>query len=335
MMRQRVLVVDDDADVAAIIGAHLVKLDSDVETVHTGEAALRYVAIGAPDLILLDVRLPGLDGFEVCQRLKGNPETKLIPIVMVTGLNAVQDRVRALDAGADDFLAKPVAGVELRARVASLLRLKAVYDRLDETERIVYALARAVEAKDSYTEAHTARVALAAVALGRAIGLPEDELDQLYRGAMLHDIGKIGVPDQILLKPDELTPDEMDRIKQHPVIGEEIARPLRSAGPLLSIIRHHHERYDGRGYPDHLSGGEIPLHARIVAIADAFDAMTSARPYRPARDEADAIKTLEREAGAQWDPALVLTFLERVVAELRQSLQKAREQERLQTLPPS
>lgn len=325
-MLQRVLVVDDVADNAALIEYHLERLSCQVDVVGSGEAALRYVALGPPDLILLDVNLPGMDGFAVCEKLKASAETKLIPIVMVTALHSVRDRVHALDAGADDFLAKPVAGIELRARVASLLRLKAVYDRLDETERIVYALARAVEAKDSYTEAHTARVATAALALGRAVGLPEDELDLLYRGAMLHDIGKIGIPDEILLKRGRLTARELDRIQQHPAIGEDIARPLRSASPLLGIIRHHHERYDGRGYPDRLSGGEIPLAARIVAIADAFDAMTSSRPYRPARDEDEALSILEHEAGSQWDPALVLTFLTRVVADLRRDLHTAVEQ---------
>jgi len=324
-MRQRVLIVDDDPDHAALLETHLGRVDCHVDLVPSGEAALRYVALGAPDLILLDVHMRELDGFEVCSRLKASPETKLIPVVMVTALNSVQDRVRALDAGADDFLAKPVAGVELRARVTSLLRLKALYDRLDDTERIVYALARAVEAKDSYTEAHTTRVAAAAVALGRAVGLSGAELEHLYRGAMLHDIGKIGVPDDILLKPGELTPDEMQRIRMHPQIGEDIARPLRSAGDLLSIIRHHHERYDGAGYPDHLAGAEIPLLARIVAIADAFDAMTSARPYRPAREESEALQILRREAGAQWDPALVLAFLSKAVADLRRELEAVRD----------
>jgi putative two-component system response regulator len=299
-----------------------------VDTVASGEAALRYVAVGAPDLILLDVYLGGMDGFTVCERLKANPDTKLIPVVMVTALNSVEDRVRALDAGADDFLSKPVAGVELRARVTSLLRLKSLYDRLDETERIVFALARAVEAKDSYTEAHTARVAAAALALGKAIGLPDDELDHLYRGAMLHDIGKIGVPDGILLKPGSLTAEELERIQQHPAIGEDIARPLRSAHALLTIIRHHHERFDGTGYPDGLKGEDIPLLARIVAIADAFDAMTTNRPYRGARAEAEALDILEREAGRQWDPALVLTFLSDVVADLRRDLDAVRESER-------
>ena len=327
-MRQRVLVVDDEADNASLIETHLERLDCQVEVVNSGEAALRYVAVGAPDLVLLDVHMNGMNGFAVCEKLKSNPETKLIPVVMVTALNSVEDRVRALDAGADDFLSKPVAGVELRARVASLLRLKALYDRLDETERIVYALARAVEAKDSYTEQHTERVAAGALALGKAIGLSDHELDTLYRGAMLHDIGKIGVPDEILLKPSGLTEDEFERIKQHPVIGEDIARPLRSASSLLAIIRHHHERFDGAGYPDRLNGSDIPLMARIVAIADAFDAMTTNRPYRPARAEQEALAILESEAGTHWDPALVVTFLGEVVRGLRRDLTAVREEER-------
>lgn len=312
---RRVVVVDDQASNGELVKAQLRGVGCEVEIVLDGSSALGVVAERPPDMILLDVQMPALDGFEVCRRLKAEPSTRLIPVVMLTALNQVADRVLALEAGADDFLAKPVEAVELRARVTSLLRLKALYDRLDDTEQVVFALARAVEAKDAYTEAHTMRVAGRAVALGEAIGLPPQQLDQLYRGGLLHDIGKIGVPDHILVKPGPLDECEKELMRRHPMIGEQIARPLRSAAGLLTIIRHHHENFDGTGYPDGLSANAIPEPARIVAISDAYDAMTSERPYRAGRtlDEARAI--LEDGAGRQWDPNLVGIFLESVVSE--------------------
>jgi putative two-component system response regulator len=312
MQAHRVLVVDVQPVNATLVRAQLKALDCDVECAADGESALAMLQANPPDLVLLDVQMPGLDGFEVCRRIKTAPEARLLPVVMMTALNAVEDRVAALEAGADDFLAKPVAAVELRARVKSMLRLKDTYDRLDDTERVIYALARAVEAKDIYTEAHTLRVAERAVALGAAAGLTSQELDHLHRGGLLHDIGKIGVPDQILQKPGPLDAGEVVAMQQHPVIGEEIARPLRSAAPLLAIIRHHHERVDGAGYPDSLAGTDIPLLARIVAIADGYDAITSDRPYRPGRSRAEAGEILKAGAGSQWDLELVRLFLEHV-----------------------
>lgn len=304
--------VDDQPTNGDLVRAQLRELDCEVEVATSGLQALESVRAEPPDLVLLDVQMPGLDGFEACRRLKSDPVTRLIPVVMVTALNALQDRVRALEAGADDFLAKPVAGVELKARVKSMLKLKALYDRLDETEHVVFALARAVEAKDSYTEAHTMRVAAGAVALGEVAGLGATDLDHLYRGGLLHDIGKIGVPDRVLQKPGPLSKVEMEVMRQHPALGEEIARPLRSAAPLLKIIRHHHENWDGSGYPDGLAGAEIPLPARVVAISDAFDAMTSDRPYRPGRSRREAAAILKQGAGTQWDPELVDLFLTHV-----------------------
>jgi putative two-component system response regulator len=224
--------------------------------------------------------------------------------------------VRALEAGADDFLAKPVDRTELTARVRSLLRLKSLYDELDDAEAVIFALAKAVEAKDHYTEAHTERVAYNAQALALIAGLPEADLRQLYRGAMVHDIGKIGVPDAILLKPGPLNDEEWEAMKKHPTIGERIARPLRSATGMLPIIRNHHERVDGLGYPDAMHGDRIPLAARIVAICDAYDAMTSDRPYRPGRAAAEAAAILRDGAGSQWDEELVHLFLDQVEREV-------------------
>ena len=305
--------VDDQPVNAALVRAQLRALDCEVEFAADGESALTQVQASPPDLVLLDVQMPGIDGFEVCRRIKATPDTRLLPVVMMTALNALKDRVAALDAGADDFLAKPVAAIELRARVQSMLRLKDVYDRLDDTERVIFSLARAVEAKDVYTEAHTLRVAARAVALGTAAGLPAEDLDHLHRGGLLHDIGKIGVPDLVLQKPGPLDDDERAAMQRHPAIGEEIARPLRSAAPLLAIIRHHHERIDGGGYPDGLKGDEIPILARIVAVADGYDAITSDRPYRRGRSDAEARAILRAGAGTQWDRYLIGLFLQDVM----------------------
>jgi putative two-component system response regulator len=252
--------------------------------------------------------MPGMDGFEVCRRIKSSQASRLIPVVMVTSLDDTSDRVRALEAGADDYMTKPVDRVELVARVTSALRLKSVYDSLDSAEHVIFALAAAVEAKDPYTEAHTQRVAESARAVGARLGLSQSHLETLYRGGLIHDIGKIGIPDAILLKPGPLDPDEEVTMHLHPIIGETIVAPLRSGAGLLPIIRNHHERWDGNGYPDRLAGTGIPQLARIVAVCDAFDALVNDRPYRMRKTQEEAVATLRAGAGKQWDPAVVAAF---------------------------
>jgi putative two-component system response regulator len=303
-----VLVVDDHPLNLELIEGCLADVDCRVITATDGIEALELVKKDPPDLVLLDVMMPRMDGYEVCQRLKASPEGKLLPVVMVTALGQIADRVRGLEVGADDFIVKPIERVELVARVRSLLRVKQLYDRLDDAQRTIFALARAVEAKDSALESHTERVGMNARRIGEALGLGDDTLDDLLWGGVIHDIGKIGTPDSILLKPGPLTGDEFEIMKQHVFIGEEIARPLRSAHDLLPIIRNHHERIDGNGYPDGLAGEDIPLGARIVAICDAFDAMISDRPYRKGLTHADALATLTAGAGTQWDARLVGIF---------------------------
>src|SRR2546430_17684129 len=196
-------------------------------------------------------------------------------------------------------MTKPVDRVELVARVPSALRLKGVYDSLDSAEQVIFALAAAVEAKDPYTEAHTQRVADAARRIGRRMGLPECDLDSLYRGGLIHDIGKIGVPDAILLKPGPLDSEETMAMHPHPIIGENIVAPLRSGAGLLPIIRHHHEHFDGSGYPDRLAGARIPRLARIVAVSDAFDALVHDRPYRQRQSVDEAPAVPDSRAGTQ------------------------------------
>jgi putative two-component system response regulator len=302
---QSVLVVDDGAANRELIEACLADVDCTIRMAEDGPTALAMIATSTPDLILLDVQMPGMDGYEVCRRIKANSAHRLIPVVMITALDRTDDRVKALDSGADDFMSKPVERAELVARVRSALRLKSVYDSLDSAEQVIFALAAAVEAKDPFTGKHTHRVAESARHLGVLLGLPEPELDALSRGGIIHDIGKIGVPDAILLKPASLDCDELARMRAHPIIGERIVRPLRSGASLLPIIRHHHERYDGGGYPDGLRGLEIPQLARILAVCDAFDALVNDRPYRPRRSVGDALGILADGAGTQWDPEVV------------------------------
>ena len=304
-----VLVVDDGAANRQLVQAYLAGLDCDVRLAENGASALEQIKAEPPDLVLLDVQMPGMDGYEVCRRIKAGARGRLLPVVMITALNQTDDRVRALESGADDFMAKPVERVELVARVRSALRLKALYNTLDSAEQVIFSLAAAVEAKDALTEKHTQRVGESARHLGARLGLPEVALDALYRGGVIHDIGKIGVPDSILLKPGPLDADETVRMRSHVLIGENIVRPLRSASTLLPIIRHHHERFDGCGYPDGLRSREIPRLARIVSVCDAFDALVNDRPYRPRLPVDQALAVLVDGAGSQWDPEVVDLFV--------------------------
>jgi putative two-component system response regulator len=317
----KVLVVDDGAANRELIEACLADVECEVRLASDGPHALRMIESSAPDLVLLDVQMPGMDGYEVCRRIKADPELRLVPVVMITALDSTDDRVTALEAGADDFMSKPVERVELVARVRSALKLKSVFDKLDSAEQVIFALASAVEAKDAHTDRHTRRVAETARHIGERMGLPKSDLDTLYLGGMIHDLGKIGVDDAILRKPGPLDADELLKMRAHPIIGANIVKPLRSGSELVPIIRHHHEWFDGRGYPDGLRGADIPLLARIVSICDAYDALVNDRPYRPRRSPDEAIQILAAGAGRQWDPRLVSLFLAElpVIRELREA----------------
>ena len=307
-----VLVVDDSPANRELIEACLAGVDCYVRTAEDGPSALESIHTSQPDLVLLDVQMPGMDGYEVVRRIKATPASKLLPVVMITSLDRTADRVRALESGADDYMTKPVDRVELVARVRSALRLKSVYDSLDSAEQVIFALAAAVEAKDPYTEAHTQRVAEAARRIGDRLGLAASDLDSLYRGGLIHDIGKIGIPDAILLKPGPLDAEELMTMHLHPIIGENIVAPLRSGAQLLPIIRNHHEHYDGTGYPDRLAGASIPRLARIVSVCDAFDALVNDRPYRQRKSKDEAISILKGGARRQWDPEVVELFVNEI-----------------------
>jgi putative two-component system response regulator len=305
-----VLVVDDDALIRQFLVDELAGEGYTVSIAKDGEEALEKVAADPPDLILLDVMMPKLDGFEVCRHLKSDERTILIPVVMLTALMAIEERIKSMDAGADDFLSKPHNRQELLTRVRSLLRLKRHTDELEHAETVLFSLALSVEAKDPFTNDHCDRMARYSLALGETLGLPREHLKALQRGAILHDLGKIGVPDVILLKPGPLTDAERTVIRQHPIIGERICSPLKSLRLVLPIIRHHHERWNGTGYPDGLAGEAIPLTARILQCVDVFDALTIERPYKPAYTQEQAVAIMREEVAKGWqDPNLAETFI--------------------------
>ncbi len=306
---RRVVIAEDDPDTLAALGRLLVAERFEVLTATDGEAALELVRERDPDLVLCDVLMPERDGFDVCAAIKDDPDTRLVPVVLITGLGDREDRIRGIEAGADDFLTKPFERVELLARVRSLLRLKSYTDELERAETVLFALARSIEAKDPYTEGHCERLALYASDLGRYLGLPEDQILALRRAGTLHDIGKVAVPDTILLKPGPLSPEEQAVMREHTVVGERICASLRSLQLVLPIIRHHHERLDGTGYPDALAGEEIPYTARVLQVVDVYDALSTDRPYRKAQSPARALSILQDEADrGWWDPIVVTAF---------------------------
>jgi putative two-component system response regulator len=309
----RVLVVDDLESNRKLLARYLTADGLAVYFARDGADALASMASVNPDVILMDVMMPGLNGLDACRALKADPGTRLIPVVLITALNETADRVRGLDAGADDFISKPFNPHELRARVRSLLRIKRYTDDLDSAESVIMSLASTIEARDSATEGHCQRLARYAGVLGRAIGLDDIDLATLTRGAYLHDIGKIAVPDAVLLKPARLTAAEFELMKQHTLVGDRLCGELRALRRVRPIVRHHHERLDGSGYPDALAGAAIPLLAQIIGIVDVFDALTTERPYKRALSIADATTELRNEVERGWrDAGLVRAFLDEV-----------------------
>ena len=305
----RILVVDDHPSIAGLMSQLLEMRGYEVVTAANAEQAEAEVRRRAPDLILSDVMMPGKSGYEFCRELKDNPVTRLIPFVLITGLSDAADKLRGIEAGADDFLNKPVLAEELTARVRSLLRLKEFTDELETADSVLCTLGLIVESRDPYTEGHCERLALHAVELGRHLGLDEDSIVALRRGGYLHDLGKIAVPDDILKKGSNLTAVEWEVMKQHPVTGENICKPLKSLRLVLPIIRNHHEHSDGSGYPDGLRAVEIPLLPRVLQVVDVYDALCTARPYKPALTHDQAAVTMRQEAArGLWDPELVDEF---------------------------
>lgn len=306
-----ILAVDDDTTNLIVIEKMLKPHGCTVETATSGQEALDKVWKRLPDVILLDVMMPGMDGFAVCRRLKGSEMTRLVPIVIVTALQEREDRIKGIQAGCDDFISKPIDRLELIARVHALGQVKRLNDDLDHAESVVLSLARAVEAKDTTTVDHCDRLIRLSQSFGKYLGLEEKQIRTLERASILHDVGKIGIPDSILLKPAKLSEDEWEIMRMHPVMGEEICYPLKSLSDVCPIIRYHHEKWNGTGYPDGLVADSIPYLARVFQIMDAFDAMSSERPYKRAFPIEETLRTLKEETEkGYWDPELMKKFLD-------------------------
>jgi len=305
-----VLVVDDVASNRELLEGHLIDLGYEVRVAGDGVEALASIEAAEPDLVLLDVDMPRMDGLAMCARLKSHPTRRLIPVVLITALADRATKLRGIEAGADDFLTKPFDAKELLLRARTLLNDRMLNLRLDGAETVILALARVVEARDLYTVHHAERVGRYTREIGRAHGIGDDDLAVLYQGGVLHDLGKAFIPSEILLKSGPLTDDEWSLMRSHSTSGAEICEPLRSTSDLLPLIRHHHERMDGRGYPDHLVGAAIPLSARMAAVADAWDAMVNERPYRTALDRDEALRRLHEGAGTQWDAEFIDLFVQ-------------------------
>ena len=308
--RPLVVVVDDDHAHRALLTSLLDREGYAVVAAADGESGLRSILECAPQLVLLDLSLPRMDGFQVCRQLRADPLTATLPVIVITAHTALHDLVAALDAGADDFLAKPIQAAELLARMRSAIRLRRSITSLERATQIVAALANAVEAKDVGLVHHCRWLAHHAARVGAQVGLRGEELEAVAYGALLHDVGKIGIPEHLLRKEGPLTPDEWVVMRRHPEIGERICRPLGASRIFAPIIRHHHEHFNGSGYPDRLRAGRIPLGARIVAVADAYEAMVHGRPYQPAQPHSLAADELMRRRGSQFDPDLVPIFLD-------------------------
>ena len=312
-----VLVVDDEKGIRRVFKRMLTQEGYTVEVAEDGVVALAKVEQAKPDVVLLDVEMPGLDGFEVCRRLKRDSATRLTPVILVTTLTTSEQRVAGRRTGADDYLNKPVDADELLARVGAAVRLKRYTDDLDSAASIIMTLAEMIEQRDGYTEGHCHRMANYACTIGRRLGLGADDLQALHRGGFLHDIGMLAIPEAIVRKVQPLEPEEFELVKAHTVRGDELLANLRSLQNARPIVRHHHERFDGSGYPDGLCGDAIPLLAQIMSVADVFDTVTTKRSHQDATSVTRAIAALRHEADRGWRRRdLVEEFITAVAAKL-------------------
>ncbi len=300
IQKPKILVVDDIMQNVELLKAFLRPMNYHVETAFDGEQALAKVKEFKPDLILLDVMLPKINGYDVCKQLKSKEQTRNIMIIMLTALAEIENELQGVEAGADDYLTKPFNRMLLQARIKSLLKTKYYNDQLEKAEVVITSLALSIEAKDPYTEGHCDRLALLSVALGKRVGLSPPYLKALNSGGTLHDIGKVGIPDTILLNEGPLTDEERKVMQRHSIIGENICNPLHSLKLVLPIIRHHHEKKDGSGYPDGLKGEEIPVTARVLQIVDVYDSLMTKRPYKPAFTQEKSFEILAQEVDKGW-----------------------------------
>jgi len=308
--RSSVLVVDDFSSNLELLETVFTNAGFEVFSAMDAFSALSIFETHEIDIAIVDVMMPGMDGFELCRRLKSRTEKKFFPVILLTALTDRQSRITGLECGADDFISKPFDAAELTIKSRSLIKLKTLQDELEHSENVILTLAVAMEARDPYTRGHSTRVGEISMAFASFLGFGRKEQEYLKKAGILHDIGKIGVSTDLLCKNGKLTSEELEAIKRHTIIGEEICKPLVSIKGILPVIRSHHERWDGTGFPDGLAGEDIPFNARLLSIVDAFDAMVSKRPYRAGRSLDTAVQVFRKEQyGGQWDPGLVDHFI--------------------------
>jgi putative two-component system response regulator len=296
----RVVIIDEDADVRRILRKLLTDSKYGVEEFREAEPGLARIREAPPDLILMDLRQPDRDGHEVLEEIRSDPRTRLLPVVMLTESATPDDKIRALGAGVTDFVAKPFSLEELLPRIRSLVILKQFADEHEHAEHVILTLARTIDARDPHTSGHSGRVAELADRVAQRIGLAASARSDMRRGALFHDLGRIVVPDAILHKPGKLTDEERRIVEEHPVVGRELLAPMLTMARSLPIVYSHHERLDGSGYPEGISGDAIPIAVRIVTICDAYDALTHDRSYREALSVALALEVLEEGVRKSW-----------------------------------
>ena len=322
--RASVLVIDDDEQIRGLIVRLLRPMGHEVFEAGSAEEAQEKLSAASPDLVLLDMQLPGRSGHDLLAEIRSNPRTRLVPVVMITGAATHETKLKAIEAGVTDFIAKPFSAEELAARVRALLELKFVTDALEDAEQVIISLARTIDARDRYTYGHSARVSFYAGLLGERIGLEGRMLATVRRGGLFHDFGKIAIRDAVLLKPAKLTAEEYAEIKRHPTEGRDLLQNMKTLLHAMPVVYHHHERMDGSVYPDGLSGEAIPITARVTTIVDVFDALTTARVYRGALSREDTLGIMADEVRKGWWDGRLLDEFRGVLATLPEDDERVR-----------
>ena len=296
----RLLIVDDEPHVSSLLRRFVSQEGYEVTVVHDGQSALDWLSDHTADVVVFDIRMPGVTGIELCRKMKADRATRLIPVVLITGYATQEEQLDAVDAGADDVILKPIDSEQFRIRLRSLVRMKRYTDDLESAGSVMMTLAMMIESRDGSAEGHCHRIANHAVSLGRQLGLQGEALQTLRRGGFLHDIGMLAIPDSVLHKPGSLEPEEYALVQSHTVVGDSLLAGLRSLQAVRPIVRHHHERSDGSGYPDGLCGDEIPLAAQIVGLVDAYESMTFPKAYQPMLTSDQAVANLRAQSERGW-----------------------------------
>jgi len=312
MRAARILVVDDEEANRKLLREILEPQGYVLREAADGEEALAALRESAPDLVLLDLVMPKRDGYSVCREIKNDPRTRLVPVIILTTLDQMQDKLKAVDLGADDFLNKPFHTIELTTRIRSLLALKHFTDEFEHASGVLQSIALVVEGRDRYTGDHCRRLGQYAVRIGKTLGLGQEDLETLWLGGIFHDLGKIAVSDVVLNKPAPLSAEEFALMKTHPTVGANLCRSMRTMERVVPLIRHHHEKLDGSGYPDGLAGKQIPLLVRIITAVDVYDALATARPYRRALPHETCMRIMREEVSKGWWDRDIVQLVDRI-----------------------